>query len=77
MDRVDQQVASKRRGLADEPLGGEDALARHSLGQSVVPSAGGSVAGAVGEAATAADAAKSAAAAAIGISQQGGSDGGS
>lgn len=54
MERVDQQVASKRQGLADEPLGGPDALARHTLGQSAVPAAGGTVAGAVGEAAAAA-----------------------
>lgn len=77
-------MASKRQGLADEPLGGPDALARHTLGQSAVPAAGGTVAGAVGEAAAAAaaaiqqaaaataGAAKSAAATATGSSQDGG-----
>lgn len=81
MDRVDQQVSSRRQGLADEPLGGPDALARHTLGQLAVPSAGATVVGAVGEAAVAAaaavqqaaaataEAAKSAAAAAAGAGQ--------
>jgi hypothetical protein len=65
--RVGEQVAELGKGLAAEPLGGADALSKHSVGGGGVPPLGGPQGrpGAVSESAAAAGAAVQSAAGAL------------
>lgn len=66
MEGVEQDVLSVCHGLADEPLGGADALARHSVGGATMPIGAGEASEALAAGASASAGAVVQASAAVG-----------